>query len=89
MSNANEPAFPQTITHDTHGDRLPAGLTKREYFAAQIFQGFAACPDIDGAPKYFKTSEESDAYADKLMHQHAARAVEWADALIAALEKTK
>jgi hypothetical protein len=46
------------------------GLTKREYFAAMVLQGFAADPN---------TAEDE-------ISSVAGAAVDWADALLAALE---
>lgn len=70
-ANATDPAFPVA---DYGACQLP-GLTKRELFAAMVLQGFAACPHIDGSPKFLR--------------DHASRAVEWADALLAELAKVQ
>jgi hypothetical protein len=56
------------------------GLTKREYFACHILAGFAACPT--------EIPVEGESREDYQVVQ-AKGAVEWADALIAALNKPK
>lgn len=63
-TNANDPAFGDTEA------TMRAGLTKREYMAAAVMQGLAACPVADLPDGLAKI---------------AAAAVNWADALIAAL----
>jgi len=45
VNNSDMPAMPHT-EYDKDGN-LPTGLTKREYFAGQIMQGFAADPSMD------------------------------------------
>ena len=45
MNNSDLPAMPHT-EYDKDGN-LPTGLTKREHFAGQIMQGFAADPSMD------------------------------------------
>lgn len=80
MSNANEPAFPVIKTEwpnsNYHKTYSVGGLTKREYFAAMLFQQF-----LSGAvlPPGFDASEQLSFAAE--------RAIEAADAIIAELEK--
>ena len=82
MSSANDPAFPEVKTnwpnasrHDTYSI---GGLTKREHFAAMMYQQFMAGAFL---PPGFDASEQL-AFA-------AVRAIEAADALLAELERTK
>ena len=74
MSNANEPAFPNSIPigcRDSNG--TPYGLTKREHIAALALQGWlASFTDPDCGAKPSKCAEF---------------AVECADALIKELER--
>jgi len=68
VNNSDMPAMPHT-EYDKDGN-LPTGLTKLEYFAGKVIQGFAADPQIDG-------------HAESI----AIVAIDWADALLAALER--
>ena len=70
MDNAGMSAFP--VTNDTI---IGSGLTKREYFAAMMLQGYSANPH----------ENFTDAHYGSL----ARWAVEQADALLAELEKPK
>ena len=91
MTKANEPAFPVTVVgkvkrtlylDDDIGETLDdvevtevGGLTQREYFAAMAMQGLAAFPG---------TIMGAETVSPK---QLCSRAVEYADALIAELQK--
>lgn len=77
MTDPNEPIAPFIDLNN----RECQGLTKREYFAAQIMAGFAALP-FDELPT--STSSKTMAVrADDAML--ATIAVQWADCLIEAL----
>jgi hypothetical protein len=72
MSNGNDMAFPVVLeTTRTPNDSEQLGLTKREYFAAKVMQGFCS----------------SMAYDEQSFEESAALAVKQADALLAALAK--
>ena len=77
MGVANEPAFPVKL-ENVHPDyaAMP-GLTKREYFAAKIYQQFLAGAVL---PPGFDAAEQ--------LVFAASRAIEAADALLAELERT-
>lgn len=80
MSNANEPAFPAKLNRiDELGiaEAHMPGLTKREYFAAMIYQQFLAGAVL---PPGFDAAEQ--------LVFVAVRAIEAADALLAKLERT-
>jgi hypothetical protein len=67
MTDPNDPIAP-----GAGGDNRPHdGLTKREYFAAQVMAGFAACP--------------AESLVDCYPKPNAELAVEWADELVKAL----
>lgn len=77
--NKNEPAFPRlvkltNIDQSTQISECIDGLTKREYFAAMVMQGYLSkFADVNGRPEHA---------------QDCARAVvKLADALLAELEK--
>lgn len=80
MARGNEPAFPTPNTLVMggvgHDIRSAGGLTKRELFAAMAMQGF-----ISGC--YAGNN------AGFTVHGNCFAAVEYADALIAELEKEK
>lgn len=74
MNNSDMPAMPQTWVPD-YGNKPPvtaAGLTKREHFAAMAMQGIIGSGNLIGDP-------------DK--EALAIHSVEYADALLAALEQ--
>jgi hypothetical protein len=76
MKNGKQPAFAvsREMCEISEIETYPYGLTKREYFAGLAMQGWIACQ-----------SETFRGEADSV----ARRAVEYADALLAELEKTK
>lgn len=74
MSFASELAYPAGNGGRPYAD----GLTKRELFAAMAMQGFCACP--------VGSLDERD-FGDMGPDSFAYAAVEYADALIAALSK--
>lgn len=90
MSRANEPTYPGeievasadplTLRPVQTGPRSykSPGLTIREHFAGLAMQGLLACPDGACFPTY-----------DESMRHYASRAVAYADALIAELERAK
>lgn len=76
--NANEPAYPDTITMGPHGEVCRpefSGLTKRELIAAMAMQGLLA------------NSGYADAYNDKHAPALTKLAATYADALILELSK--
>lgn len=81
MKNADRSAAPQPLTSTVDGglynssdyDTQSAGVTKREYFAAIAMHGLCANPE---ALEYTE-------------HMAAERAVQHADALLEALEKSE
>lgn len=83
MSKANEPVFPfHSLAHtDANAPHayIGGGLSKREYFAAMAMQGVVHSWQQMGVDP---TIEK------RMANQIASRAVEFADALIAELEKS-
>jgi len=66
--NPNDPAFPLL---DLAGRKMTTSLTKREYFAAQLFPAFVRNPD----------------YAESSWHEIAEQTLYAVDALISELNK--
>lgn len=71
--NGKQPAFPidpypELVTDINRG--YPLGLTKREYFAAIILQGFVMYPEVSSTEgnKQEKV-KRALSYADELLHQ--------------------
>lgn len=81
----NDPAFPQFDGHHSHMEgphSLVGGLSKREYFAGLAMQGLLSGTQINESDlEYTKRATNGEAAAFI--------AIQWADALIAELEKTK
>lgn len=74
MSNSNEPAFPRATQN------MWTGLTKREYFAAMAMQGLLSGLGF----------VEKDGQVGLISHEELAKpSVDYADALLAELEKEK
>jgi hypothetical protein len=73
MSKADEPVHPTKISHPNGMTKQYNGLTKREYFAAMAMQGIAR--------------DWSNDVTNWRIEKMAKCAVEYADALIAALER--
>lgn len=74
MENRKQMAFPITIEDNGNASVTHLGLTKREYFAAMAMQGWIAC-QYDGF-----TGDENAV---------ALKAVKYADAVLAELDKPK
>jgi len=83
MKNSDQPINPVphqnddgSIQHDVY-----TGLTKREYFAAKAMQGLLSNPQI-------KRPHPENGDMEKQYTEFSNIAVEYADALLAELEKT-
>ncbi len=87
MNNADMPAMPQEA--DLLADRIGLcptvgmGITKREMFAMHAMQGFAST-DIETTKLYLNSTGEDD-----IGVMFAKMSVEFADALLAELDKCK
>ena len=66
MSNTNTggPAFPSTA--DNEYGYFAKGMTLRDYFAAKVMQGFAACPDVSW-PHIAETAVIAYKWADEML----------------------
>ena len=84
MNNADMPAMPQTEeSYNAAGEyilEVRGGLTKREHFAAMAMQGVLS--GVNGDADLHNSAEE-------WKEDVASASVEFADALLAELERTK
>jgi hypothetical protein len=72
MTNANDPAFPQTTNGSNLTDALiPAGLSKREWFAGLAMQGFVTSLGSSLTTTHEMIAEWSVDVADKLIAELA------------------
>ena len=79
-TNGNDTAYPSAGVQNFEETNQVGGLTKREHFAAMAMQGFCANEGLANLIKRFPEKDEICV---------ARAAVEYADALIEELNKTK
>ena len=80
MNNSDRPAMPIAIDNGDGSINYMHGISKREHFAAMAMQGMLSCTD-DG---------DCEMHSAGVFSGHLSRnAVEFADALLKALEESK